>query len=137
MSLILIKTLFYKASLLEGEIWCWSLLGEGLTVKWKKKVDPEQPFSSLRRWLSWRKNSEVILSHTTNQLLVFKQLLYNFTLDRNILVHNIIRPILDSCQVRLWINKCRSSSWRGHYTSSYFKTITADGNITNTGKTCM
>ena len=37
MSLILIKTLFYKASLLEGEIWCWSLLGEGLTVKWKKK----------------------------------------------------------------------------------------------------
>ena len=30
MSLILITTLFYKASLLEGEIWRWSLLGEGL-----------------------------------------------------------------------------------------------------------
>ena len=30
MSLILIKTLFYKASQLEREIWCWSLLGEGL-----------------------------------------------------------------------------------------------------------
>ena len=30
MSLILITTLFYKASQLEGEIWCWSLLGEGL-----------------------------------------------------------------------------------------------------------
>ena len=39
MSSILITTLFYKASQLEGEIWCWSLLGEGLTVKWKKKKE--------------------------------------------------------------------------------------------------
>ena len=29
-------------------------------------------------------NSEVILSHTTNQLHFYKQLLQNFTLDRNI-----------------------------------------------------
>ena len=29
MSLILITTLFYKASQLEGEIWCLSLVGEG------------------------------------------------------------------------------------------------------------
>ena len=53
-----------------------------------EKWDPGQPFSSLRGWLSRWKNSEVILSHTTNQLLVFKQLLHNFTLNRNIVVHN-------------------------------------------------
>ena len=33
-------------------------------------------------------NSEVILSHTTNQLHFYKQLLQNFTLDRNIMAHN-------------------------------------------------
>ena len=27
MSLILMTTLFYKALLLQGEIWCWSILG--------------------------------------------------------------------------------------------------------------
>ena len=27
MSVILMKTLFYKALTLQGEIWCWSLLG--------------------------------------------------------------------------------------------------------------
>ena len=27
MSLILMTTLFYKAVILQGEIWCWSLLG--------------------------------------------------------------------------------------------------------------
>ena len=27
MSLILMTTLFHKALLLQGEIWCWSLLG--------------------------------------------------------------------------------------------------------------
>ena len=32
MSVILMKTLFYKALTLQGEIWCWSLLGlEGLS----------------------------------------------------------------------------------------------------------
>ena len=33
-------------------------------------------------------NSEIILSHTTHQLHFYKQLLHNFTLDRNIMVHN-------------------------------------------------
>ena len=33
MSLILMTTLFYKALLLQGEIWCWSLLGfKGLNI---------------------------------------------------------------------------------------------------------
>ena len=33
MSVILMTTLFYKALILQGEIWCWSLLGlKGLTV---------------------------------------------------------------------------------------------------------
>ena len=27
MSIILMATLFYKALILQGEIWCWSLLG--------------------------------------------------------------------------------------------------------------
>ena len=34
MSLILMTTLSYKALLLQGEIWCWSLLGlKGLTLE--------------------------------------------------------------------------------------------------------
>ena len=45
-------------------------------------------FSFLRRCLSGWKNSEVILSHTTNQLHFDKQLLHNFTLDRKIMIHN-------------------------------------------------
>ena len=45
-------------------------------------------FSLLRRWLSGWKNSEVILSHTTNQLHFDKQLMHNFTLDRNVMIHN-------------------------------------------------
>ena len=33
MSLILMTTLLYKALLLQGEIWCWSLLGfKGLEI---------------------------------------------------------------------------------------------------------
>ena len=42
-------------------------------------------FSFLKRWLSGWKN---FLSHTTNQLHFDKQLLHNFTLDRNIMIHN-------------------------------------------------
>ena len=43
MSVILMTTLFYKALILQGEIWCWSLLGlrglpEGFTVKLLTKV---------------------------------------------------------------------------------------------------
>ena len=35
MSLILMTTLFYKALMLQGEIWCWSLLGlPGLRASW-------------------------------------------------------------------------------------------------------
>ena len=34
MSLILMTTLFYKALILQGEIWCWSLLGlKGLKIE--------------------------------------------------------------------------------------------------------
>ena len=53
----------------------------------KREIRPTA-FSFLRRWLSGWKNSEVILSHTTNQLHFDKQLLHNFTLDRNIMIHN-------------------------------------------------
>ena len=52
----------------------------------KREIRPTA-FSFLRRWLSGWKNSEVILSHTTNQLHFDKQLLHNFTLDRDIVIH--------------------------------------------------
>ena len=53
----------------------------------KREIRPTA-FSFLRRWLSGWKNSELILSHTTNQLHFDKQLLHNFTFDRNIMIHN-------------------------------------------------
>ena len=53
----------------------------------KREIRPTA-FSFLRRWLSGWKDSEVILSHTTNQLHFGKHLLHNFTLDRNIMIHN-------------------------------------------------
>ena len=38
MSLILMTTLFYKELLLQGEIWCWSLLGlKGLNSLMKRQ----------------------------------------------------------------------------------------------------
>ena len=38
MSVILMTTLFYKALILQGEIWCWSLLGlKGLTSTVQQK----------------------------------------------------------------------------------------------------
>ena len=53
-----------------------------------KREIPPIAFSFLRRWLGGWKNSEVILSHRTNQLHSDKQLLHNFTLDRKIMIHN-------------------------------------------------
>ena len=39
MFVILMTTLFYKASILQGEIWCWSLLRlKGLIIQGLKKV---------------------------------------------------------------------------------------------------
>ena len=57
-----------------------------ITLLRKREIWPTA-FSFLRRWLSGWKNSEVILSHTTNQLPFEKQLLHNFTLDRDIMIH--------------------------------------------------
>ena len=51
----------------------------------KREIWPTA-FSFLRRWLSGWKNSEVILSNTTNQLHFGKQFLHNFTLDRDIMI---------------------------------------------------
>ena len=53
----------------------------------RKREIRSTAFSFLRMWLSGWKNSEVILSHTTNQLHFDKQLLYNFTLDRNMMIY--------------------------------------------------
>ena len=50
MSLILMTTLFYKALILHGEIWRWSLLGlKGLNevAKWKTCLEQAQGFEGL------------------------------------------------------------------------------------------
>ena len=72
-------------------------------------------------------------------ILFYKQLLHNSTLDRNIMVQ-LIRLIFDSCQVWLWIDKCRSSSWpvwkkKPHH--EFMLTITTDHDIINTGGNCV
>ena len=42
MSIILMTTMFYKALILQGEIWCWSLLGlKGLIKFIDLQVDIE------------------------------------------------------------------------------------------------
>ena len=39
MSVILMTTLFYEALILQGEIWCWSLLGlKGLKVQFSEEA---------------------------------------------------------------------------------------------------
>ena len=94
----------------------YSVTRYGLTMfsntLWKKRV-PEQPFSSLRRWPGGKFLKLVILSHQANSytstnssctILLWIEMLWF-----------IIRPIFDSCKVRLWIDKCRSSSWRRHH----------------------
>ena len=58
-----------------------------ITLLGNREIRPTA-FLVLRRWLSGWKDSEVILSHTTNQLHLGKQLLHNFTLDRNVMIHN-------------------------------------------------
>ena len=73
-------------------------------------------------------NSEAILSHTTNQLHFYKLILQNFTLDRNIMVHNTTNISSKSgCGL---INA--EALLGGDTTSVHIKSITIDYNITNT-----
>ena len=75
-------------------------------------------------------NSEVILSHTTNHLHFYKQLLQNFTLDRNVMVHNTTNiSSKSSCGL---INA--EALLGGDTTSVHIKTITTatDHDITKT-----
>ena len=57
MSLILMTRLFYKALLLQGEIWCWSLLGfKGFitTIDRKSKlVDAKNMIYMWGRYVLW------------------------------------------------------------------------------------
>ena len=79
------------------------------------------------------RNSEVILSHTTIQLHFYKQLLQNFTLDRNIMVYNTINISSKSgCGL---INAVALLG--GDTTSVHIKTITTDHDNTNTEENCM
>ena len=74
-------------------------------------------------------NSEVILSHSTNRLHLYKLLLQNFTLDRNIMVHNTTNISSKSgCGL---INA--EALLGGDTTSVHIKTITTDHDITDTG----
>ena len=73
-------------------------------------------------------NSEAILSHTTNQLHFYKLILQNFTLDRNIMVHNTTNISSKSgCGL---INA--EALIGGDTTSVHIKSITTDHDITNT-----
>ena len=44
MSVILMTTLFYKALILQEEIWCWSLLG----LKWLRPQDSNGPAQGIK-----------------------------------------------------------------------------------------
>ena len=73
-------------------------------------------------------NSEAILSHTTNQLHFYELILQNFTLDRNIMVHNTTNISSKSgCGL---INA--EALLGGDTTSVHIKRITTNHNITNT-----
>ena len=67
----------------------WTVSINDRTTSLTEREKHGAAFSFLRRLLSGWKNSEVILSHATNQLHFYRQLLYNFTLNRNITVHNM------------------------------------------------
>ena len=54
----------------------------------KRETGRQLLLTFLRGWLSGWKNSEIILNYTTNQFHFDEQLLHNFTLDRNIMIHN-------------------------------------------------
>ena len=72
-------------------------------------------------------NSEAILSHTTNQLHFYKLILQNFTLDRNIMVHNTTNISSKSgCGL---INA--EALIGGDTASVHIKSKTTDHNITN------
>ena len=90
----LVAILFYPLSVLFGSC-CLS----EFTLAGLEKERAGAAFSSLRRWLSGWKSSEVILSHTTNQLQFYKQLLHaQFCLDRNIMVHTMTNiPARSGC----------------------------------------
>ena len=48
---ILMTTLFYKALILQGEIWSWSLLGlKGLSPKQILQNHPDSPYISLNNY---------------------------------------------------------------------------------------
>ena len=78
MSLILLTTLFYKALILQGEIWCWSLLGlkrlrRGL--RWQFTSVYEQ-----RRFASCPPTSRTPLSHSRPFLARFNKIQENIEL---------------------------------------------------------
>ena len=82
----------------------WTTQWSYYFFNWKKR-DPW-----LNRWKFWSHSQ----SHNKFQLHFYKQLLQNFTLDRNIMVHNTTNIL-------------------GRDTTSvHIKTITADHDITNT-----
>ena len=108
-------------------LWSHLILG-------KREIRPTA-FSFLRVWLSGWKNSEVILSHTTNQLHFDKQLLHNFTLDRNIMIHKTTNmPARSGCGlIKADQALLGGYKWR-HYIRTYKLTINTEHDITNTGE---
>ena len=84
----------------------------------KREIWPTA-FSFLRRWLSGLKNSEIILSHTINQLHFDKQLFHNVTLDRNFMIQNTTdMPARSGCDLINTEALLGGYEWR-HYIRTY------------------
>ena len=67
MSVILITTLFYKALISQGEIWCWSLLG----LKGLKKTDlNEWTFDIIIFRRNWKQYNDSGLGDKDDVLIV-------------------------------------------------------------------
>ena len=73
MSVILMTTLFYKALILQGEIWCWSLLGlKGIKHKSPPALKAEYVLTAvaLNRQKSRKYVNNRILNFSYNQRTV-------------------------------------------------------------------
>jgi len=59
-----------------------------LCMEKERSETARRAFSSLRRWRSERKNTEVILSHLKKSVTLLQTAQHSFTLDKNFMVHS-------------------------------------------------
>ena len=87
-------------------------------------------FSSLRRWRSERKNTEVILSHIKKSVTLLQTAQHSFTFDKNSTT-NI--PAKSGCGLMQKLSLVGMNKG----TTSVHVNYTTGHNITNTGGNCM